>query len=552
VYGFDVPSETGDIAGAVAGATKAFAKEYPDSFVRLLDLHPGLSSEQASEAIVRSLTEAFPLETAVGETGELRAVRLVPMIEEEREPGIRSGDVVLASGGARGITAACISHLAEQCPLTIVILGRTSLSSRAEQLAEFGLEQWTEEKNRIVDRMKRDGTALTPVKVKGACRCRPKPKFSIRSCRPASEVIYRPVDIRDDSVDETIAEEHGRVDVVIHGAGIDVSRALRSKTLEQIENVVSVKVQGMRNIMEALDRHGMLPRRVVGFGSVAGRFGNMAQVDYSAANDGLSHLLRKIDHDWDAKVSIVDWAPWSEIGMATRGSVQQSLEVAGIDFIPPQKGAEILAQDLGRSSGACEVMVAGKLGPFASDAFSIPGSADLGELQIAGQQGRVISILPGEYLRAEFALDPSHPLLNHHRIDRAAVLPGVGGIEMMRAAAALLNPKAAEALFENVRFVSPLKIFKDEPFQAEVEVIRVPNGAEGDPTYHARIFSWFVNRSGQKVGSARLHHECRLQLGEQSRVRLWNRPTGRHRSGSRIRTSIRYFSMDPASDFSIT
>ena len=520
-YGFDVPSETGDIAGAAAGATKAFAKEYPDTFVRLLDLHPDLGSEQASEAIVRSLKEAFPLETAVGETGELRAVRLVPMIEEEREPGIRSGDVVLASGGARGITAACISHLAEQCPLTIVILGRTSVSSRAEQLAEFSPEQWTEEKNRIVDRMKRDGTALTPVKVEkelAALQAEAEVFRHIRKLRGlGSEVIYRPVDIRDrDSVDKTIAEVAetcGRVDVVIHGAGIDVSRALRSKTLEQMENVVSVKVQGMRNIMEALDRHGMLPRRVVGFGSVAGRFGNMAQVDYSAANDGLSHLLRKIDHDWDAKVSIVDWAPWSEIGMATRGSVQQSLEVAGIDFIPPQKGAEILAQDLGRSSGACEVMVAGKLGPFASDAFTIPGSTELGELQIAGQQGRVISILPGEYLRAEFALDPSHPLLNHHRIDRAAVLPGVGGMEMMRAAAALLNPKAADAVFENVRFVSPLKIFKDEPFQAEVEVIRVPNGADGDTTYHARIFSWFVNRSGQKVGSARLHHECRLAVG---------------------------------------
>ena len=70
-----------------------------------------------------------------------------------------------------------------------------------------------------------------------------------------------------------------------------------------------------------------------------------------------------------------------------------------------------------------------------------------------------------------------------------------------------------DAVFENVRFVSPLKIFKDEPFQAEVEVIRVPNGAEGDTTYHARIFSWFVDRSGRKVGSARLHHECRLAVG---------------------------------------
>jgi phosphopantetheine--protein transferase-like protein len=521
-YGFDAPSETCDIDGAVAGATKAFSREYPETLARLLDLHPGLGSDQAANTIARSLTEAFPLETAVGETGELRAIRLVPTIEEKRESGIKSGDVVLASGGARGITAACISHLAEQCPLTVVILGRTSLSNRAEHLAEFGSEQWAEEKDKIVDRMKRDGTALTPVKVEkelAALRAEAEVFRHIRKLRGlGSEVIYRPVDIRNhDAVDEAIrevAETCGRVDVVLHGAGIDVSRALRSKTVEQMENVVSVKIQGMRNIMAALDRHGMPPRRVVGFGSVAGRFGNMAQVDYSAANDGLSHLLRKIDCDWDAKVSIIDWAPWSEIGMATRGSVQQSLEDAGIDFIPPQKGSELLVQDLGRSSGACEVMAAGKLGPFAADAFALPGQGDFGELRFAGQHGRILSILPREYLRAEFSLDPSHPLLDHHRIDRAAVLPGVGGMEMMRAAAALLDPRTADAMFENVRFVSPLKIFKDEPFLAEVEVVRLGGGAEDQRTYYARIFSWFVDRNGKKVGSARLHHECRLAVGK--------------------------------------
>ena len=490
--------------------------------MRLLDLHPELGPAQAAEVIVRSLTQAFPLETAVGKTGELRAVRLVPMIEADRESGIRSGNVVLASGGARGITAACISHLAEQCPLTIVILARTSLSNRAEQFAEFGPEQWIEEKNRIVDRMKRSGEALTPVKVEkelAALQAEAEVFRHIRKLRGlGSEVVYRPLDIRDrDAVDKAVrqvAETCRRVDVVIHGAGIDVSRALRSKSLKQMENVVSVKVQGMRNMIEALERHGMPPRRIVGFGSVAGRFGNMAQVDYSAANDGLSHLLRKADRDLDSKVSIIDWAPWSEIGMATRGSVQQSLESAGIDFIPPQKGAELLAQDLGRSSGACEVMVAGKLGPFASDAFTLPGSTDFSGLQFAGQQGRVVSILPGEYLRAELTLDPSHPLLNHHRIDRAVVLPGVGGMEIMRTAAALLNPEAADAVFEDLSFVSPLKIFKDDPFLAEVEVIRAPSETEGQSSsYHARIFSWFVDRNGQKVGSARLHHECRLAVG---------------------------------------
>ncbi len=520
-YGFDCPSETGDMAGAVAGATKAFSREYPTTTVRLLDFHPDFGSSQTAEMIARSLREAFPLETAVGESGELRTVRLVPMIEQEGDAGIKSGDVVLASGGARGITASCMSHLAERHNLTVVILGRTSLSGRAEQLAGFNPDQWAEEKTRIMDRMKRQGVPITPVKVEkelAALQAEAEVFSNILKLRNlGSEVIYRAVDIRDrEAVDEAVrhvAETCRRVDVVVHGAGIDVSRALRSKTLDQMENVVSVKIQGMRNIMEALDRYGMPPRRIVGFGSVAGRFGNMAQVDYSAANDGLAHLLRKADRDWDAKVSIIDWAPWSEVGMATRGSVQQSLEAAGIDFISPQKGMEVLARELDRTSGACEVISAGKLGPFALDAFTFPGQADFGELRFAGQSGRIMSILPGEYLRAEIMLDPSHPLLNHHRIDRAAVLPGVGGMEIMRAAAALLSPEVANFMFEDVRFVSPLKIFKDDPFQAEVEVIRVSDGSKGDGSYHAKIYSWFIDREGKRVGSPRLHHECRLAAG---------------------------------------
>ena len=519
-YGFDTPSETGHMMGAIGGATKAFSREYPDTIARLLDVHPGLGFDQAVEIISRSFIEAFPLETGVAASGELRAIRMIPMIEQDEQPGIKSGDVVLASGGARGITAVCITQLAERCPLSIVILGRTSLSTRAEQLATFGPEQWTAEKNKIVERMKQSGTAVTPVKVDkeiAALQAEAEVFRHIWKLKSlGSEVIYRPVDIRDrDSVDRAVrevSETCGRVDVVIHGAGIDVSRALRSKTLEQMENVVSVKIQGIRNIMDALECHGMPPRRVIGFGSVAGRFGNMAQVDYSAANDGLAHLLRKMDRDCDAKVSIIDWAPWAEVGMATRGSVQQSLEIAGIDFIPPQKGAEMLAREIGRSSGACEVVVSGKLGPFASDAFTIPGAADFGVISFAGQQGKVLSILPGEYLRVELRLDPSHPLLNHHRIDRAAVLPGVGGMETMRAAAELLNPEAKEAVFKDVRFVSPLKIFKDEPFLAEVEVIRVPGGADGKHIYYARIYSWFVDRNGLKVGSPRLHHECHLAI----------------------------------------
>jgi len=520
-YGFENPTAEGYKAGIVSGATKSFGREYPDACVRMLDLHPDLAPADQASFIVRSLRERFPLETGVASDSRLATIRLIPHVEEIPEPGTRPGDVVLASGGAGGITAACIRRLAEQRPLTFVILDRTSLSRRSEELAAFGPEQWQDEKKHIVEQMKREGSAPTPVMVErelGRLKAEADAFRNIRELKAlGSEVILRSLDIRDfEAVDKAIQEAGelcGRIDVVIHAAGIDISRALKSKSIEQIDNVVSVKVDGMLAILEALKRHDLPPRRIVGFGSVAGRFGNLAQIDYSAANDGLAHMLRWADRDMDSKASIIDWAPWSQIGMATRGSVQLTLEQAGIDFVSPPQGIEFLFQEVGRTSTPPEVMAAGRMGPFAPDAFEIPGSPAITDALFAGEQASIECIVPGEYVRAQITLDPSHPLLDHHRIDRAAVLPGVGGMEIMRAAAALIDKRVQTASFEDVRFQSPLKIFKSDPFEAEVEVARIQGSPDGTTRYQARITSWFKDKDGNRRGAARLHHRCRIVVG---------------------------------------
>ncbi|MEW6349527.1 MAG: SDR family NAD(P)-dependent oxidoreductase [Thermodesulfobacteriota bacterium] len=679
--GFDAPAENGHLAGVVAGATKSFGREFPETRTRIIDVHPEMPAGKVAALITRSLTEGFPLETAAAKGGSLRAVRLAAAEGTAGEGGLATGDVVLVTGGGRGITATCLLEMARKEKLTFFILGRTALSARAEKLSEFGPQEWEEEKKRIVDRLKRAGTRPTPVLVEkelSSLRSEAEVHCTVRDLKAAgSEVRYRSVDVRDSAaVDKAIAEAGAllrSVDVVVHAAGIDVSRALRSKSLEQIETVVSVKVDGMRNVLDALERHGLPPRRIVGFGSVSGRFGNLAQVDYSAANDGLAHMLRRAARDLDAKVSIIDWAPWSDVGMAASGSVQQTLEAAGIDFIAPDKGAALLLKELSRASAAVEVLAAGKLGPFAADAFALPtegtaavagdglahfepsqfeatgqdtlrgvardrgvreegpppltpptrggetvvtptrggetkspsrdgrreeigglpdagllpsgadlavtpaftgsdtssrdGSEDDGtlpsldgrgkgegdngrpplrdrveddrrtvspdgsgdelrfpsldgrgkgegdrsrppsDLLFAGQQARIEELVPGEYLRATVFLDPKHPLLDHHRIERAAVFPGVGGLEVMRAAARTFDQSLVDADFSDIRFHSPVKVFKDLPFEAEVQATRIK---DADGEYLCRIVSWMRDKAGRRVGAERLHHECRV------------------------------------------
>ncbi len=524
-FGFQNPDQSSYMFGAISGAAKSFSREYPLTICRCIDIHPKALDEHAPGIFLRSLSEDFPLETGVGEKLQLQCVRFSePLSQVDTSAAVKPDEVVLVTGGARGITAACVARIAEQVPVTFVILGRSPLSNRAETMSTFGDMEWESEKNRIIDRYKRDGTAPTPVLVeKELTKLRNQVEVfqNLKRLRSlGSEVIYRTVDITNpsavDSVIEEVARLCRRVDIFVHGAGIDISKSLRSKTIEQIWSVFDVKVQGARNVLKALENNELPPRRIIGFGSVAGRFGNLAQIDYSAANDSIAHLFRWINKSGaDIRASVIDWAPWAEIGMASRGSVQKTLEQAGIDFIPPHKGVDAFLQELARSSGSPETLVSGKLGPFEKDAFSIPDHQSCESYILAGQRVTLEKLVPAEKATFSIDLDPGHPLLNDHRIDRAAVLPGVGGIEIMRKALEILDPESSRLVIQNVRFLKPLKIFRAEKLTAKITVERTSaNGAK----FRAQISSKMLDKQGQPFGESRIHHE--LHLGDAAQLDL--------------------------------
>ena len=71
------------------------------------------------------------------------------------------------------------------------------------------------------------------------------------------------------------------------------------------------------------------------FSSVAGRFGNVGQTDYCAANDLLCKLTSNLRRSRpDTRGIALDWTAWGGIGMATRGSIPTMMAAAGIDMLP--------------------------------------------------------------------------------------------------------------------------------------------------------------------------------------------------------------------------
>ncbi len=115
------------------------------------------------------------------------------------------------------------------------------------------------------------------------------------------------------------------------------------------------------------------------FSSVAGRFGNQGQTDYSAANDLLCKTTSSFRRSRpETRGLALDWTAWGGIGMATRGSIPKIMEMAGVQMLPPEAGVAWIRRELTSGTTDGEVIVAGTLGMMAAnttiEVVSTPGN----------------------------------------------------------------------------------------------------------------------------------------------------------------------------------
>jgi NAD(P)-dependent dehydrogenase (short-subunit alcohol dehydrogenase family) len=172
----------------------------------------------------------------------------------------------------------------------------------------------------------------------------------------ASSVRYHAIDVRDTAavgaVLDDIYARHGRLDGVIHGAGLVEDSLVPGKTPESFARVYGTKVDGARALTDRLRRD---VRFLVLFGSVSGVFGNRGQVDYSAGNDALDTLA----HLWSARlpgrVICIDWGPWAGGGMVGP-ELEREYARRGVTLIDLRAGVAALLSELADPSGPAQVV----------------------------------------------------------------------------------------------------------------------------------------------------------------------------------------------------
>ena len=502
LHGYGKEGATAPLGGAVTGFTKAYARERPDALVKAIDFSVDADDRKIAEKLVDE-TLSDPGAVEVGYRDEHRfGVGLVerPVDGSTPEITLDRETVFVVSGAAGGITAAIVTDLAQHSGGTFYLTDLAPAPDRDNpDLSRLNGDELKWLKRDIAQRIKDSGDRPTPVMVDRELAALERAAAVVSAMREIERVggtvHYRTCDVTNaDAVSalvEEVKERHGRVDVLIHAAGLERSHFLPDKEPREFNLIFDVKADGLFNLLKATQTLDCPIKSSVVFTSIAGRFGNAGQTDYSAAND----LMCKVTSSLRAtrpeiKGIATDWSAWADIGMATRRSIPEMMRRAGIDMLDPASTVPIVRREIISSDTGGEVVIAHSLGALLESPDPDGGL----DLEAANQRiepsyplaGRVTHMDPYRGMTFEVELDPQvEPFLRDHAMDDTPLLPGVMGIEGFVEVASLivLGLGSSEAAYrvrtvEDVRFQAPLKFYRQEPRTLQWQAYVTPQGSE--------------------------------------------------------------------------
>jgi len=296
-----------------------------------------------------------------------------------------------------------------------------------------------------------------------------------------------------DQVAETLARitaEQGPIFGVIHGAGVIEDKKFTDKTPDSWDRVIEPKLIGTLALAAALD--AAPPAFFCLFASVAGRYGNSGQTDYSTANEVLNRLAAQLDARWpETRAFAANWGPWDATthgaGMVSDG-VRAKFEAQGVWLVPAQGGAEALFDEILRGGADAPAEVIFGAGPWEAreaeraadpaeepqgeeapqqDAPSAPPEAVAGRFALLPEATQMPTDRGGTAIARTFSLE-ADPWLDHHRIGEAAVLPLGVTAEVIAEAAAEIWPDWQVAGLTDLRLLSGLRLEGDAPRKVEL------------------------------------------------------------------------------------
>jgi enediyne polyketide synthase len=393
-----------------------------------------------------------------------------PVDYRERKIRWTADDVVLVTGGAKGITAECALAFAKKYGVKLAVAGSTVLIHKDEEI-QSALERYRE--NGIV--------------------------FRYYSCDVSDSAAVA-------ELKKQVEEDLGKITGVIHGAAVN-----RPRRIEQIDpgealKEISPKLVGAINICDSF-KDGRL-KLFAGFGSIIGVTGMAGNAWYGFSNEVLNLLLQQFKSDTGTEVITPAFSVWDEVGMGARMGSVAFLSKMGILPVPREKGVERFMQLMESEAGEEQIIVSGRLGglnTIARPQVSKPQASRYLEEVLYFEKGIEIET------KVSLTLDRD-PYLKDHVFRGSHLFPTVFGMEAMaQAVSAVTGTDYISRLqAEDIQLTLPITVESDNPTEIHIRaLVEDTDSAEGKIRVKAGI-------TVDQTGFSKNHFEAIFVINQKS------------------------------------
>ena len=558
-FGYFTKDEFNPIVGALCGGTTCFRKdvyERTGAISKLMDFEPTTTPDEMAQKTMDEVLHG-DMRLMIGTRGGVRStiLSLPTRLDRRTKHFDLAGKTIIFTGSGRGIGAMLSQKIAAQYHSKIIVLDIIEIQEKTPLWATMNQAELDALKKQMWEDLKADPTQkATPVLLERAFG-RVKDSVTLynnlqKLRELGSEVEYYHCDVMNAAmmkeVCTKIKAKNGRVDGLIHFAGLERSKLIYDKDPVEYYRIFDVKATSFGTF---------LANNIVrddGFfafaSSIAGKYGNLGQSDYASANDYLAKSSISLTNQGYRSVSIA-MSAYKNVGMGVRAGVETFLRSNGVDFVDPEDGMQIFLDEIVYGQ-VPEIILTGSLGrldwdhqlkidwdeigatapstPDDSDDTPKGGPVAAPAPKVAAKPAVAVAVAPapapakvetkgpdvskathflGEvksltkgseiHLEKEFNLTLD-PYLADHAIEGTPYVPGVMGIETFFETATALTGEVTRAL-QDVHFYLPIKLLRNRP-----QAVRVIGKVVGDDVA-MEIESDFINSKGIKMGNTRRH-----------------------------------------------
>lgn len=357
--------------------------------------------------------------------GKRYTVALEPLVRQTGSGTLLPGeeDVVLVTGGAKGITLECVRSLGKLTNCSFVLLGRSSPDT--EEVRE-NLRSLTQSNIRF---------------------------------------RYYAVDLIDQPVLANILQTTGPVTFIIHAAGINHPKRAFDLQEQDFADALAPKVAGLAHLLQLIDPRSL--KCCISFGSVIAQTGMEGNADYALANEWLQRAMSSFAVSYaPIRFINIQWSVWGGTGMGQKLGVLESLRLKGIQPISLDHGIDFFLGLLQHPPVAVNILAMGRYGNAAT--LFHPPTANAGNYRFIEN---ITVHYPGVELIAECSLSANTDLyLQDHVVEGKMIFPGVFGWEaMLQAVAVLTKAKLGALEIYDAEFLHPIIV--EEGREKKIRII---------------------------------------------------------------------------------